>query len=153
VHAVIAIGFVAGLIGRTMAFGQARRATTLEAVDTLLGLSDRFDTRLVIPGSLLVLLTGAWAAIRGHWPLLGVAGRPTWLLASLVLVLGLVPFVPTVLVPQRKRRHAALVRARAANELTPELREAMAHRPVLRVRALELAIVALVVALMILKPF
>jgi hypothetical protein len=64
-HAVIAIGFIAGLIGRSMAFRAARRSTTIEAVDALLGLSEWLDTRLVIPGSILVLLSGGIAAVLG----------------------------------------------------------------------------------------
>jgi Predicted integral membrane protein (DUF2269) len=152
-HAAIAIGFIAGLIGRGMAFRAARRGTTLEAVDALLGLSDRFDTTLVIPGSMLVLLSGAAAAVRGKWPLLGAGSRPTWLLVSVLLVLALIPFIPTVLVPQRKRRHAALLHARTAGRLTAELRAAMEHRAVRRVRTLELAVVAVVLTLLILKPF
>ena len=69
-HVAVATGFIVGLVGRTIAFRFARRATALPGVEALLELSDWFDTRLVIPGSLLVLFSGSWAAIQGRWGLL-----------------------------------------------------------------------------------
>src|SRR6476661_7173295 len=109
-HVAVATGFIVGLVGRTMAFRFARRATALPGVEPLLELSDWFDTRLVIPGSLLVLFSGSWAAIQGRWGLLTASGRPTWVLESLD------------------------------------------HPAVLRVRTLELVVVAIVLGLMVLKP-
>jgi uncharacterized membrane protein len=153
VHTGIAIAFVAGLIGRTIAFRHARRATSLDAVAALEELSQRFDALLVIPGSLLVLPSGIWAAVQGGWHFLTPGGHPTWVLASLVLVLTPVPFIPTVLLPARERRRRALEDARAAGRLTPELHEALNQGAVDRVRVLELAVVATVLGLMILKPF
>jgi len=151
-HVVVAIGFIVGLVGRTMAFRFARRATTVPGVEPLLELSDWFDTRLVIPGSLLVLFSGSWAAIQGRWGLLTASGRPTWVLMSLALVMIPIPLIPTVLIPRRKARAAALRQAREAGRLTPELREALDHPAVLRVRTLELVVVAIVLGLMVLKP-
>jgi hypothetical protein len=150
---MLAVAFIAGLLGRVVAFRQARTATTLEATATLLMLSDWFDRLLVVPGSLLVLLSGIVISWIGHWPLLTSTGGASWLLVSLILLLLPVGFIPSVLVPQRVRRQAALAVAMQVGRRTPELEAALSAPVVLRLRRLELAIVAAVFALMMLKPF
>jgi hypothetical protein len=150
---MLAVAFIAGLLGRAVAFRQARTATTLDATATLLTLSDWFDRWLVVPGSVLVLLSGIVISWVGHWPLLTSTGRPSWLLISLALLLPPVSFIPSVLVPQRVRRQAALAVAMQVGRRTPELEAALSAPVVLRLRRLELVIVVMVFALMMLKPF
>ena len=153
VHILFALAFITGLVGRAAAFRQARSAGSLEATAALMLLSDWFDRRLVIPGSILVVVSGAAASWLGHWPLFTAAGRPNWLLVSLLLLLLMVTLIPTVLVPQRRRRHAALATALVMGRRTSELEAALRSVVVLRVRLLELVIVGVVLALMVLKPF
>src|SRR5512133_366953 len=93
VHILFALAFITGLVGRAVAFRQARSAGPLEATAALMQLSDWFDRRLVIPGSLLVVLSGAAASWLGHWPLV-TAGRLSWLFVSLILLLLMVTFIP-----------------------------------------------------------
>ena len=152
-HVILAVAFIAGLVGRAVAFRQARSASTLEATAALLTLSDWFDRWLVVPGSILVLLSGIAIAWIGRWPLVTGPGRPTWLLVSLILLLLPVGFIPTVLVPRRARRQAALAAALEAGRRTAELDAAVRSTIVLRFRMLELGIVAAVFVLMVLKPF
>jgi hypothetical protein len=153
VHAMVAVAFIAGLLGRAVAFRQARTARTLEATATLLALSDWFDRRLVVPGSLLVLLSGIVITWVGRWPLFTSTGRPTWLLISLALLLLPVSFIPTVLVPQRARRQAALAAAVQVGQRTPALEAALGAPVVVRLRTVELGIVIVVFVLMMLKPY
>ncbi len=150
---MLAVAFITGLVGRAVAFRQARTASTLQATAALLALSDWFDRRLVVPGSVLVLLSGIVTSWMGRWPLLTGAGRPSWLLVSLVLLLLPVSFIPTVLIPQRVRRQAVLAAALQVGRRTPELDAALRSSIVLRLRMLELGIVAAVFVLMVLKPF
>jgi uncharacterized membrane protein len=89
----------------------------------------------------------------GRWPLLTDAGRPSWLLVSLILLLLPIGLIPTVLVPRRAHRQAALAAALQAGRRTPELDAALRSVVVIRVRMLELGIVAAVFVLMVLKPF
>jgi hypothetical protein len=152
-HVLLAVAFITGLVGRAAAFRQARTASTLEATAALLTLSDWFDRRLVVPGSVLVLVSGIVTTWIGRWPLLMWTGRPSWLLVSLVLLLLPVSFIPTVLIPQRVRRQAALAAALQVGRRTPELDAAVRSPIVLRLRMLELGIVAAVFILMVLKPF
>ena len=151
-HVILAVAFIAGLIGRAAAFRQARKSSTLEATAALLTLSDWFDRYLVVPGSILVLVSGAAIGRMGRWPLL-TEGRPSWLLVSLILLLLPIGLIPTVLVPQRAHRQAALAAALQAGRRTPDLDAALRSTIVLRVRMLEVGIVAAVFVLMVLKPF
>jgi Predicted integral membrane protein (DUF2269) len=73
-HVTLAVAFIAGLLGRAVAFREARTARTLEATAGLLRLSDWFDRRLVVPGSVLVLLSGIVITWVGRWPLFRSAG-------------------------------------------------------------------------------
>jgi uncharacterized membrane protein len=107
----------------------------------------------VVPNSVLVLLSGIAASWLGRWPLVVATGRPSWLLVSLILLVLPVSFIPTVLIPQRVRRHAALAAALQVGRRTPELEGALRSAIVLRLRMLELGIVGVVLALMVLKPF
>ncbi len=88
-----------------------------------------------------------------RWPLVTGTGRPTWLLVSLILLLLPAGFIPAVLVPRRARRQTALAAALGAGRRTPELDAAVRSPIVVRFRMLELAIVATVFGLMVLKPF
>lgn len=152
-HILLGVAFITGLIGRAVAFRQARSAVTLEATAALLTLSEWFERRLVIPGSMLVLVSGAVLAWMGRWPLLTGGERPSWLLVSLLLLLLPIGFIPTMLVPQRARRQAALAAALEAGRRTPDLDAALRSTIVLRLRMLELGIVAAVFVLMVLRPF
>jgi uncharacterized membrane protein len=153
VHVMLAVAFIAGLLGRAVAFRQARTARTLEATAALLTLSDWFDRCLVVPGSLLVLFSGIVITWVGRWPLFTSPGRPSWLLVSLALLLLPVSFIPSVLVPQRVRRQAALAQAVQVGRRTPELETALGAAVVRRLRTVELGIVLVVLVLMTLKPF
>ena len=152
-HVALAVAFISGLVGRAAAFRAAREAGSLEASAALLGLSDLFDRRLVVPGSMLLLLSGIAVAWLGHWPLLTSDGRPNWLLVSVLLLLVPAIFIPTVLIPHRVRRQAALAAALRAGARTAELDAALRAGVVLRLRGVEMAIVITVLTLMVLKPF
>src|SRR5262249_4218181 len=110
---------------------------------------------MAIPGSQVVLLLGLLTAWLQGQPLLGFlqGARSNWLLVSLVLFVSMVPIIIVVLIPRRKQRHAALAAALRLGTITPELRAAVADKLVLGSRALELLIVAVILVLMILKPF
>lgn len=155
-HILFSFWFVCGMLGRWLAYAQARRAAELPVASALLRLSDRFEQLMVIPGSQIVLLLGLGTAWLQGLPLLGAlqgAGRVNWVFVSLVLYVSLIPLIVVVLAPRRRRRHALLAEAHAADTITPELRGALDDRLVRTSRALELLIVGLILLLMVLKPF
>jgi hypothetical protein len=154
-HMMSAFWLIAGLLGRWLAFAQARRAADIQSTTALLQLSEGFERLLVIPGSQLVLALGLLAAWLGGHPLLGaLAGaKANWLLVSLVLSLCMIPTIAFLLAPCRKKRRAALADAVARGMLTAELRAALDDRVVLGSRATEMLITGAILVLMVLKPF
>jgi uncharacterized membrane protein len=154
-HILCVIWFISGLLGRWLAYAQARRAADIQTAGALLRLSDRFERLMAIPGSQAVLLFGLITAWLQGQPLLGVlqGARSNWLLVSLALFVSAIPLIIFVLIPRRKLRLSALEAALARGTITPELRAALADRAVIASRVVESLIVAVILVLMILKPF
>jgi hypothetical protein len=154
-HIVVAMWFISGLLGRWLTYGQARRAGEIQSASALLQLSDRFDRLMVIPGSQAVLALGLITAWLQGQPIFGAlqGASANWLLASLALFVGFTPVVFLVLAPRRRRRLRVAEAALAQGALTGELRAALDDRVVLAGRAAELLVMAIILALMILKPF
>jgi len=153
-HALVAIVFIAGLIGRWFTLGAAARADDLAAVRTLTGASEPFE-RMVTLGSMILLVLGIAAAIAVGRPFLGPiqGGTVDWLFVSVVLYVSIIPLVPLVFLPRGRVFAAALAEAEAHGEYTPVLRAAF-HDPVTRAaHVYELGAVTAILALMLAKPF
>ena len=150
-HVAVAFWFVAGLLGRNVTMAKARSANDLSTLVELVDLSGRFERLMVIPGSFGVVVLGLLAAWAEGQPLAGT--DDWWLLTSLILVVGLGVLVPTVFLPRGKVFESALEQARQRGEVTPELRNALRDPAVRNARAAEIVVVAVIVALMVTKPF
>jgi hypothetical protein len=148
-HIASAFWFVAGLAGRDVTLARARTAADVGTIKALTDTAGVFDKRMVIPGSMAVLVFGLVAAFIGDLSF----SDNGWLLLALVLYLSLLPIVPLVFVPKGKVFDAALQDAVSKGEATPALREAMADRAVLGARWYERIVVAVIIVLMITKPF
>lgn len=149
-HVASAFWFVSGLAGRTIVLGRARRSTDLGEIDHLLPIATRFE-RIVIPSSAAVLILGFLTMLAQERPLFTDGGY--WLLTSVVLYVSTAILVPTIFLPRGKMFEAALEDARARGEVTPQLAAAFRDPAVAFARTYEAAVVAVVVALMVLKPF
>lgn len=154
VHALVAIVFVAGLIGRWVTLAAAERSLDLGAVRTLTSVSAPFE-RMVIVGSLLVFVLGILTAIVQGRPFLGpLQGAPAdWLFVSLVLFLTILPLVPLVFIPKGRVFDAALEEATRAGRVTPALHAAFRDPVTRAAHVYELAAVTVVLGLMLAKPF
>lgn len=150
-HVAVAFWFVAGLLGRNVTMAKARSANDLSTLVELVDLSGRFERLMVIPGSFGVVVLGLLAAWAEGQPLAGT--DDWWLLTSLILFVGLGVLVPTVFLPRGKVFESALEQARQRGEVTPELRNALRDPAVRNARAAEIVVVAVIVALMVTKPF
>ena len=150
-HVAVAFWFVAGLLGRNVTMARARSANDLSTLAELVDLSGRFERLMVIPGSFGVVVLGLLAAWAEGQPLAGT--DDWWLLTSLILFVGLVVLVPTVFLPHGRVFEGVLEDARQRGEVTPELRTALRDPAVRNARAAELVVVAIIVALMVTKPF
>jgi uncharacterized membrane protein len=150
-HVLTAFVFVAGLIGRDVTLARARRSDDLSEVPMLVPLAGRFEALMIRPGSFAVLIAGLLAAWAQGRPLAGDGNG--WLLLSLILFLSLIPVIPLVFLPRGRVFERALEDAVARDTVTPELRTAFRDRAVAIARWYELGVIAVVIALMVTKPF
>jgi hypothetical protein len=153
-HALVGIAFVAGLIGRWIVLARAERVSTVEDVRTVVRVSEPFE-RLVIVGSMVVLVLGIATAIVQGRPFLGpLQGAPVdWLFVSLLLYLSIIPLVPLVFLPKGRVFEAALEAAGERGPVTPELSAAFRDPVVRAAHVYELGAVTVVLVLMLAKPF
>jgi uncharacterized membrane protein len=100
--------------------------------------------------SIAVLVFGLLAMVAGD---LSVGSDNGWLAASLALYVALGLLVPIVFLPRGRVFDAALADARQRGEVTPALTEAFLDSAVSFARHAELIIVAVIIGLMVLKPF
>ncbi len=148
-HVATAFWFVAGLAGRDVSMTRAARAADMASVQAITGVAGVFDRFFVVPGSIAVLVAGLIAMVATHLRL----GDQTWLLVALILFLTMIPLVPFVFLPRGKVFEASLGEAVAAGEVTPGLRAAFADPVVKGARWYERIVVAVIIVLMVTKPF
>jgi hypothetical protein len=110
---------------------------------------------MVRPGSLLLLAGGLITAWAEGWPVFGFlqGGGANWVLVSLVLYLSTVPLIIGVFIPRGRVFEAALEEAAAQGSVTPRLTTAFADRAVAAAHGYEWLMIALIITLMVLKPF
>jgi len=154
-HIFAAFGMVTGVIGRNITFGQAAKTTHIETAYALLKASEIFERRFVFPLSAAVLVLGLITAWAAGWPLLGFLQGATsnWLLLSLILTVAIAVGAGALLGPRRRQRMKILEEAYAQGTITTALTVALNDPFVLRLRWLELGLTAVIIGLMVLKPF
>ncbi|HEX5039459.1 MAG TPA: DUF2269 family protein [Candidatus Limnocylindria bacterium] len=150
VHVGIAFALVAGLVGRWILLTRAAASEDVEGAYGLSKAASPFERMVQISGSAILpagLLT-AW--IQGYdW--LGLTTG--WMLLSTIILLSTLPLVPLIFIPRGRVFEAAMETARERGTVTPELRAAWRDPAVAFARRYELAAVAIVIVLMVLKPF
>jgi hypothetical protein len=154
-HAFTGIWFVAGVIGRGLTQVRAERTSDIGVVKALVELIGRFDSLMVIPGSMAVLVLGVVAAWIEGVPLFGFiqGARSNWLLVALILFATIMALVPTVFIPRGRGFGAALDEAVSAGRVTDRLSAAFRDPVVRAAHIWELIALTLIVWLMIAKPF
>ena len=149
-HVALAMALVSGIVGRWILLAAAARAETMDRTDALLETSDPFEMTVRI-SSMLVVVAGLVTAWAQGYAWLGLTTG--WMLGALILSFGIAALVPTVFLPRGRQFAVALAGARSAGQITPELRAAFADPTVRAAHVAELAALAVIVALMVLKPF
>lgn len=149
-HVVLAMVLAAGVAGRWVMLGRARGTDEVEIAARFAEAAAPFE-RMVVTSSMLVLPAGLLTAWAQGYPWLGLTTG--WMLVSLVLYLAASALVPTVFLPRGRIFDAALADARRSGAVTAELRAAFADAAVARARLFEIAGLAIIVALMVTKPF
>ena len=154
-HVLLVFLLVAGIFGRDIVYARAARSQDLSEIRALLSLGHVFEMRLVRPFTGYVLLAGLVAAWLRGWPILGFlqGGKSNWVLAAILIYLTLIPLIVFVFLPRGKVFRRAYDDAVARGAVTPELTAALGD-PWLRAgRAYEWVMIAVLVYLMVLKPF
>lgn len=149
-HVAAAFALISGLAGRGVLLTRAAEATDVERQNLLAEAASPFE-RAVQLGSGAVVLLGLATAWAQGYPWLGLT--TPWILASVLILVPMIFLVPAVFIPRGRVFEAAMADARAKGIITPALRAAWADRAVAFARRYELVGTALIVALMVLKPF
>jgi uncharacterized membrane protein len=150
-HVAAAFLFVTGLLGRNILLWQARGTDDIDRVTGLMQASGPFERILVIPFSMVVPVIGILAWWAEGLPLWGEGSR--WVTVSLVLFLTMIPLVPLIFLPRGKVFETTLAGAVDAGQVTPELSAALRDPVVGAAHTYEMLIVAIVLLLMVTKPF
>ena len=141
-HVLAAFWFVAGYVGTNALTEMARRATTHDARVAALALSDQFDRWLYQRGGTAVLLTGAYA-----WLVFGYPLTTPWIIASLLLIVGIALLTAFYWRGYGQRVNAAIALgdAAATRAILTDPRAVLMSR-------LENAAVLAIILLMVLRP-
>jgi len=149
-HVLLAFAMFAGLLGRWILLTRAAATDDVERAHLLAEAASPFEriVQTVSPVVLVVGLVTAWA--QGYeW--LGLTTG--WMLLTVLLIVPILVFIPTIFLPRGRVFEAEMAAARAAGEVTPGLRAAWADPAVAMARRYELGALAIIVALMVLKLF
>jgi uncharacterized membrane protein len=154
-HILSAILLLVGVGGRQLTRVQAAKAADIRIFNALNQLSGRFENLLVIPGSLLVFVFGLLIAWLHGWPLFGFlqGASSNWLLVSLLLYLATYVLVIFIFIPRGKVFSKALEKALAQDQITAELSAAFHDQIVRLAHYTEGILTALIIYLMVMKPF
>jgi hypothetical protein len=149
-HVLLAFAMFAGLLGRWILLTRAAASGDVERAHLLAEAASPFEriVQMVSPLVVVVGLVTAWA--QGYeW--LGLTTG--WMLLTVLLIIPILAFIPMIFLPRGRVFEAEMAAARAAGEVTPGLRVAWADPAVAMARRYELGALAIIVALMVLKPF
>lgn len=150
IHVAIAFALVTGLVARWILLTRAARSPDVERSHTLSEAASPFERAVQMSGPAIVVAGMATAWAQGY-PWLGLTTG--WMLLTVVLIIPMIVLVPAVFIPRGRIFETEMASARAAGEVTPGLRAAWDDGAVAMARRYELVAIALIVALMVLKPF
>jgi uncharacterized membrane protein len=154
-HIISAIVFIGGIFARQLVRALAKQTDDVHVLASLSRASGRIENGMIIPGHSAVILFGILLALQMRAPILGFlqGAAQNWLLVSnLLLLVGFLP-VPLVFLPRGKKYDAALSEALAVGRVTPALRAALDDSLIRALHIGEVVGVALILWLMVFKPF
>ena len=140
---------IAGLVGRWILLSRAAATDDVERAHVLAEAASPFE-RIVQTVSPVVVVVGLMTAWAQGYPWLGLTTG--WMLLTVLLIVPILVFIPTIFVPRGRVFEAEMAAARAAGHVTPGLRTSWADPAVAMARRYELGAMVIIVALMVLKP-
>jgi uncharacterized membrane protein len=146
---------IGGMFSRQLVRSIALKSDDIKSVVSLTHAAVRMDRMMVIPGSNLMILMGILLAVMQKWPIFGFlqGADRNWLLVSNLLLIVMIVLIPGVFIPHNKKVESLLQPALAEGRVTPELGAVLNDRRNILAHRAEEAIVLVVAALMVLKPF
>jgi hypothetical protein len=152
-HVLSAMWLVSGVLGRAVALSAARRAPEMRIIKAIADVSGRLENLMIAPGIGAVIGTGILTAIAGGISLFGpFGGGPLWVFIPVALMLFVIVTTPITLRHDREWGQA-LDDAARQGAVTDRLRAFLDGRAMLRRYAPDVAFLAFIVVLMVLKPF
>jgi uncharacterized membrane protein len=144
-----------GMFARQLVRGIAKKSAEVKTVASLTEVVHRIDRTMIIPWSSAILVFGIILAVMLKWPIFGFlqGADKNWLLVSNLLLVVMNILIPAVFIPHNKKIAALLQAAQAEGRVTPELSAALNDQKNKLAHHAEEAIVLIVAALMVLKPF
>jgi uncharacterized membrane protein len=154
-HITAVIVSVGGLFARQLLRQHASNMSDVQSFATFSQAAGKIEKAMVIPGMQAIMVLGIVLALVGGAPIIGFlqGASQNWLLASNILLLGILVIIPTVLVPRGKKFEPILQAALDKGQITSELRAVMNDNAVRLAHLYEEIAVIVIVALMVLKPF
>jgi uncharacterized membrane protein len=152
-HITGVITFGIGLVGSFIMSFFAGREKDVKVVQGLVNLGKKF-TRFINIGGAVFILAGLSTAWREEVPILGFlqGGEENWLLVSIILFISTFPAI-LLYIPREKVINKELETAVIKGQITPELENAFANRTLRNGQIYEITIYAVIVFLMVVKPF
>ena len=154
-HIIAVTITVGGMFARQLVRGFAKKSEDVQVVASLTKVAVRIDRAMVIPWSNIMILMGVVLAVMQKWPIFGFlqGAAQNWLLVSNLLLVVMMVLIPSVFIPHNKKVEELLQTALTQGRISPDLSAALNDKVNIRAHYAEEAIVLIVAALMVLKPF
>jgi len=144
-----------GMFARQLVRANARKSDDVKVVASLTHLAVRLDRTMVIPWSNIMILMGIVLAVIQKWPIFGFlqGASQNWLFVSNILLIIMVIIISAVFIPHNRKVEVLLQAALSDGRITPQLTSALDDKVNKLGHLGEEAIILVVAALMVLKPF
>jgi len=154
-HILAVAIMIGGIFARQAVRAYARKSGDVKVVASLTQLAVRLDRGMVIPWSNVMILMGIVLAVTQKWPIFGFlqGASQNWLLVSNILLIIMMIIITAIFVPHNRKVEGLLQLALADGRITPQLTSALDDKINKLGHLAEEAIIVMVAALMVLKPF
>ena len=154
-HIIAVTITIGGMFARQLVRGFAKKSDDIKVVASLTRVGVRLDRAMVIPWSNIMIVMGIILAVMQKWPVFGFlqGASQNWLLVSNLLLVVMIVLIPSIFIPHNKKVEALLQTALTQGRITSDLSTALNDKVNKLAHYAEEAIVLIVAAFMVLKPF
>ena len=154
-HIIAVTITIGGMFARQLVRGSAKKSDNVKVVASLTRVAVRMDRAMVIPWSNIMIVMGIILAVMQKWPIFGFlqGASQNWLLVSNLLLVVMIVLIPSIFIPHNKKVEALLQTALKDGHITTDLSLALDNKVNKLAHYAEEAIVLIVAAFMVLKPF